>query len=117
MHKVLFIFYNLITIKILTKKIQIRWTIKVGHRNSWLHLFWDRGSSHQVLPSSHINCNSRLFSTPSVHKYKRFMLDVTHPMSRYVVLGCVTSNKNPLYLETEGVYILRFEKKDYDAPY
>jgi hypothetical protein len=45
MHKVLFMFYHLITTKILIiKKFQIRWTIKIRHGNLWLHLKWDGGS-------------------------------------------------------------------------
>ena len=52
-----------------------------------------------------------LSSTPSVPKYKGFWLGVTHLsttnlvklLSRFIVLGCVTSNQNPLYLGTEGV--------------
>ena len=45
MSKVLFMFYHLITTKLLIiKKFQIKRTIKVGFGNSWLHLFWDGGS-------------------------------------------------------------------------
>ena len=30
------------------KKNQIKRTIKVGHKNLWLHLFWDGGSIYQI---------------------------------------------------------------------
>ena len=43
-------FYHLITIKILIiKKFQIRRTIKVGRGNSWLHLFWNGGSTYLAI--------------------------------------------------------------------
>lgn len=46
-----------------------------------------------------------LFQTP--HKHKRFWMDMIHSntmnLDRFVILGYVISNKNPLYLETEGI--------------
>ena len=64
----MFIFYHLITTKMLIiKKIQIRRTIKVVRENSWLHLFWDGGSSIQfsqsTLPTANHSVNCSLDTT------------------------------------------------------
>lgn len=49
----MFMFYHLITTKILIiKRIQIRRTIKIGHGNSQLHLKWDGGCTYFLITVS-----------------------------------------------------------------
>lgn len=56
----------------------------------------------------------RVHCTPPVPKYKQFWLDRTHPstmnltdcLSKFLVLGCVSSNQNFLYFVTERVYYI-----------
>jgi hypothetical protein len=97
-------FYHLTTIKILViKKIHIRQTVNRWTRKPKVCLFFfeRRGTTPRILQRS----------TPSVPKKTNLVPDVTYSsimnldrdMSRFVVLGCVTSGTRLIFYGTEGV--------------
>ena len=86
---------------------------------------------HKKINDSYIKANllnaMTINTTPSVPKYKRFWLGMTHSstmnldrsLSRFVVLEYVTSNKNLLFREgsinigiVTVVYCVRFRRVD-----